>query len=428
MEGDFVVLWKSKSLVISTLLVLLALSQSEAKEIPLSLDSAFVLAYQNNAQIQAVKAKLGVSDAQIKTAGARLNPSLLSDNGIAEKTYRLGIEQVVELGGKRHRRVGVAEANRNITKSEIETALLGLRYDVRKAYTDLYAAHSHLALLKDIFRVAQELVSIAKKREQAGDISSLEVLQADIVRVNAENEQQIALAAINQATNQLNSVLNQPLETQWTLSAPTAAPALGPANSENVLKAQVENVRFDLKGLLEQANRQRPELQKNAFELESVRQQKDLAKANRIPNVRIAAGPDYVAGSGSQFNAFIIGSVELLVLNRQQGPLAEAEAKRMLLERENTAWLATIQKEVSQAYNRLIMNQERIHRYETTILTLANSVAEKSKRAFMEGQTSILMPINAQQAYMNTRLGYLAALKDYQDAISDLEKAVGSGL
>ena len=53
---------------------------------------------------------------------------------------------------------------------------------------------------------------------------------------------------------------------------------------------------------------------------------------------------------------------------------------------------------------------------------------EKAQRAFQEGKSSILFPINAQQAYVKTRLGYLQSLRDYQQAITDLEQAIGGGL
>ncbi|TWW08666.1 hypothetical protein E3A20_22030, partial [Planctomyces bekefii] len=37
-------------------------------------------------------------------AQARLNPNLISDNGIAEKTYRLGLEKTFEMGNKRKKK------------------------------------------------------------------------------------------------------------------------------------------------------------------------------------------------------------------------------------------------------------------------------------------------------------------------------------
>ena len=62
------------------------------------------------------------------------------------------------------------------------------------------------------------------------------------------------------------------------------------------------------------------------------------------------------------------------------------------------------------------------------MLPLSVKVMDKSRLAFLEGTTSVLMALNAQQAYMNTRLGYLQSLMDYHNAVGDLERTVGSEL
>jgi outer membrane protein TolC len=73
-------------------------------------------------------------------------------------------------------------------------------------------------------------------------------------------------------------------------------------------------------------------------------------------------------------------------------------------------------------------NKARIERYESVLLPLSVTVMDKSRLAFYEGKTNVLMAINAQQAYMNTRLGYLQSLMDYQNAVGDLERTVGTAL
>jgi cobalt-zinc-cadmium efflux system outer membrane protein len=132
--------------------------------------------------------------------------------------------------------------------------------------------------------------------------------------------------------------------------------------------------------------------------------------------------------SAREFNAFIVGNLEVPLFNRQQGPLLEAQARRTQLEQEQAALKIRITLEVTNAYTNFKANQARLQRYETELLPYSVAVVDKSRLAFQEGKTSILTPINAQQAYMNTRLGYLQALIDFQNSISDLERAVGAGL
>lgn len=408
---------------------------------PLTLDQAIQTALANNPQLKAIQTRLGISQAEILSASARLNPAFLTDNGLVERTFRLGVEQTVELGGKRQKRVALAQAQRDVVLSEINTQLLDLRADVRRAYTQLYNAQERQRSYENILQVAQELVSIARKREQAGDISKLDVLQTDIISVNANNDLQTVALEVANARTRLNTLLNQPYNTPLTLAPPNTAPQLAsgitepqptPAPSGPVLKGNVNAVVADLNSLIQEALARRPEMQQNARALVVTERQLALAQANRVPNLTLAAGPAFVIkgpnNDVSQFGAFVNGSVDLPVFNRQQGPIAEAQARRAQLEQEQAALKNRITQEVTTAYTAFTVNQERIQRYETQLLPYSVAVVDKSRQAFQEGKASILTPINAQQAYINTRLGYLQALMDYQNAISDLERAVGSGL
>lgn len=400
----------------------------------LTLDQAMEMAIRNNPQLSATQARLQVSEAEILTAGTRLNPSLVSDNGIAEKTYREGIEQTFELGGKRRRRIAVARAQRDVVRSEINTALLDLRTDVRRAYTQLYNTQERRLAFENILQVAQELVVIAQKRERAGDIAALDVLQTDIVRVNAQNDLQSVNAELLNARTRLNALLFQPLASTITLAPPNITPQLTVPSTPikplppGTLQGEVTESNFDLDSLIAQALINRPEIIQNQRNIDVTRLQTALARANRIPNFTLAGGVDIVTGDEGETSAFIIGNLEIPLFNRQQGPMAEALARRTQFEREQAALRNRVTAEVTTAYNAFQAHQDRIKRYETVILPMSVAIVDKSRRAFQEGKTAILTPIQAQQAYINTRLGYLQALQDYQNSISDLERAVGVGL
>jgi cobalt-zinc-cadmium efflux system outer membrane protein len=404
---------------------------------PLTLDQAIQTAITNNPQVKAAQARLGVSDAEIQTASALPNPTLLSDNGIAEKTYRLGVTQTLEMGGKRKQRVAVAHAQREVLQAEINTQLLELKTEVRRAYTQLYNAQERQRTYENILQVTQELVAIAQNREKAGDVSKLDVLQTDIMRVNANNDLQISAVEVLNARNRLNALLNQPLTTELALAPPNTVPTLAPTLAPvqpvpptgPILQGGVSQLDADLDNLIAEALNRRPELQQNLRNIEVTRHQTALARANRIPDLTLAAGPDLVTEPGQkEVSVFIMGNLELPLFNRQQGPLLEAQARRMQLSQEQAALKNRITLEVTNAFTNFKANQARIHRYESELLPYSVAVVDKSRLAFQEGKTSILTPISAQQAYMKTRLGYLQALTDFQNNISDLERAVGAGL
>jgi cobalt-zinc-cadmium efflux system outer membrane protein len=299
----------------------------------------------------------------------------------------------------------------------------------------LYNLQERQVTLEAILTVAQELVTIAQKREKAGDISALDVLQTEIMRVNAQNDLQSVTVELVNAQSRLNALLNQPLNSSLKLAPPSAAPQFIAGSDEpesvapNTLQGKVSEADMNLEELIAQALSRRPEIRQNLLNIDVSRRQASLARANRIPNLSLVAGPDLVAEPGQkELNVFIIGTMEIPLFNRQQGPIQEAMARQTQFQKEQEALKNRVALEVTNAYHRFKANQERIKRYETVLLPLSSAVTEKSRRAFQEGKASILTPILAQQADMNTRLGYLQALSDFQDAISDLERAVGTGL
>lgn len=424
-----------KRFLIAFLIIFLLPSYAIAESVPLlRLEQAIEAAIQHNPKLKAAQAKLGISDAELITAGTRLNPAIVSDNGIAEKTYRLGVEQTIELGGKRKQRVALSKAQREVVLTEISTQLLDIRNDVRKAYVELYNAQERQKTYQNILTITQELVSIAQKREKAGDISKLDVLQTEIVNVSTNNDLQTGVIALQQARNRLSALMIQTITTDTILTSPDLSPSFPVKAAKQqqagiTLQAGVQQKEMDLERLIEEAFKNRPEIQQGLRSIEVAKAQQSLAVANRIPNLTLTIGPDFVAEPGQkELNAFIIGNMEIPLFNRQQGPMAEAKARQTQFDQELQVLKNTVRLEVSNAYSSYILNQERLQRYEDQLLPYSTDVVTKSKRAFEEGKTSILTPINAQQAFISTQLAYLQALLDYQNAISDLERAVGAGL
>ncbi len=421
--------------LLSTVLIIYFLASPAFAE-SLTLEEAIGIAIQNNPQLKAVQAKLGISEAEVKTAAARPNPNLVSNGGVAQDTYQAGIEQTIELGGKRRKRVAVARAQQAVVHSEIAEAILNLRADVRRAYTQLYLAQEREKAYEEILQNTEKLLDITQKREQAGDIAKLDVLQADITVANAKNDLQTLISQLVSARNHLNTLLNQPLETTLTLTTPSTFPQVitevpSPEKTETgALKVAVQKTDFNLDRLIEVALQNRPEMQQNQNAQDAARQKLALAKANRIPNLSLSSGADIVipGGNENQYNMFFATSVGIPIFNRQQGPIQRALAEQVQLQQAQSALKNQITLEVTNAYNAFFAHQDRVMRYETELFPKAQEIVEKSRRSFEEGKSSILIPLNAQQAYIDTRLGYLQAMVDMQDAISDLERAIGTGL
>jgi cobalt-zinc-cadmium efflux system outer membrane protein len=377
----------------------------------LTLEQALTFANNNSPKAKAIKAQAASGNAAILTAEARLNPSLMSDNGVAENTYRLGVEQVFELGGKRQKRIAVAKAQQAVLLSTIQLQLLALRTQTRQAYAEAYTAKARQQALNSIVTNTQTLLRISQQREQAGDVALLDVLQTDIELANAQNELQSAIVAVQQAQTKLNALLNLPLNTTLNLTLPTTITTM----------PSVEQLQL-------QALEHRPEWQHLQQQLLVTERELALAKANRTPNLRLTGGFDKTTGEGGKQSVFAMGSLELPLLNRQQGPIAEALAKQTQLLAEQTALQQQLLLEVTAAHNAWHASQQRLELYETNLLPKVTTIMEKSRRSFEVGKAPIVTAIHAQQALANTQLGYLQVVQALQSAIGQVEEAIGTSL
>jgi cobalt-zinc-cadmium efflux system outer membrane protein len=421
------------ALLLSLALIIPSMAWSDTPPV-MTLEAAIEIAAHNNLNYQAALVQKDISQAQIITAKARLNPLLVSDNGIAEKTYRLGLQQTLELGGKRKKRIALAETQSQLTKTTTNAKFLELRSGVRKTYTELYTALERQKAYDDIVETTKRLLTIAQKREKAGDIPKVDVLGAQIASTNSRNDHQTAFYQAVSARNRLSALLFQPIPPEQVLTIPpnfAHAALLTPKKQEpgQPLQASVSEAVLNLNSLIEQALKMRPELQENRLNEVLTFQRLSLAQSNRIPNLTLSAGPDLVAEPGQRrLNLFVVGAMDIPVFNRQQGAIEEETARQRQLQLTQQALKNQITYEVINAHTAFIASQERMKRYETELLPDAEQVVKMAQLSFREGKSSILTPINAQQAFINTRLGYLQAVSDHQDAISDLEKAVGTGL
>lgn len=390
----------------------------------LTLNQALNIALCNNPKLQAAQAMLGISEAKIIIAKTLRNPALITDNGTAEKTYRAGIEQTFELDGKRKKRTNLAKAEKEVVENEIRTVTLDLKNNVRKAYIRLFNAQQKFKASNDILNISNELVDIAKKRNLAGDIAELEVIQAENMQANAKNDLETSKLQIKQSFNELNMFLNQVLTGSEELEKPLL--------NDELIKADGNEKTID--ELICEAYMCRPEIKKIQKSLEASNKMMAVVKANRIPNLTVGLGPDVVTAGGEGANSpneagvYVIGRIDLPIFNRQQGQIKEVEAQICQQRKELEAMQNQVSYEIKDTVAKIKINSEKIKLYESEIIPKSQSVVEKSRRSFQEGMSNIIIPINAQQSYINTRFGYIQVLTDYQNSISDLERNLGLNL
>lgn len=379
----------------------------------------------NHPRMRAAQAAKAVLEAGVLTARtSRPNPALLSDNGTAEYTYRVGVTQMLELGGKRRRRVELAMARHAAVDVDLQVLAASLRAEARRTYMEAFFAQEREKMLIELLTSIDELLHIADERP--GDIPKSDVLEVRITRLKARQALEQSKFDHLQADIRLNSLLDNAPAVELVLASPARDKPprwLEPSNDDwrtEFLAA------YDY--LVGEAQVRRPELQRVLRDRDILTKEERILRANRVPNALVSVGPDFVPipeQNALRTGLFVMLSLEIPVLNRQQGPLAEVAARRAQLSSQEDALRHDIARQVADAVAFACFQQSQHRLFELELVPAADAVYADALQAFLAGQTPFLVAVRAQESRVLTRLEYLRSLAAYHIALAGVEQALG---
>jgi len=386
----------------------------------LTIADALNLAERQNLDLLAARARRAVSQAAVRVAGQRPNPTgsvLVSRDAPHEGVL---VDQPVEIGPKRGRRIAVAKQEGALTETEIVAIEKQVRHRVRDAYFDLAHARGATARQADVLKLAQRLHDIAQQRFQAGDAAQLEVTQADLEVARAQGDLQVAQQEEKVALTDFNSMLNEPAQTDWDLGDALAAPIVTPPLPDVLARATSSNA--EIARIMQE---QKVEQSNTA-----------LLKAERIPDLGLQFGVDLNnPGPPGQINTggYMVGargglSMELPIFSRKQGEIAESLASQRVLEGELAAARRNLDANVSSAFYDLQARQTQAQIYHDTILPASHRLEEMAEESYRAGKANLLVVLTAQHDVQQVERDYLDNLLALDSAFAQLEEAVGSPL
>jgi outer membrane protein, heavy metal efflux system len=268
-----------------------------------------------NPALEAARSRVAEAEAAIVTAGARPNPTLGIAPGIPSP-YLLTLDFAVpiETAGKRGYRINAAQSLDQAADFDMADTVWKLRSSIRAALLDYLLASRNLELLHSEERIREEQVNLLEQRFKVGeiprpdvDLARIELSKAHLAISTVEGQVGQARAALAAAIGIPVAAL-QGVEFFWSnLNSPPSAESLSPQQIQ--LDAVVN--RLDVRRSLAQYAAAEADLQ--------------LEIGKQYPDITI--GPGYTYEEKNNF--FTIGiSTTLPIFNRNQGPIAEAEARR----------------------------------------------------------------------------------------------------
>ncbi|MGE5836019.1 MAG: TolC family protein [Acidobacteriota bacterium] len=397
---------------VAILIVALPLALHAQQPLPssqaLTLDAAFERALAANPTLTAARLARPVATAGVAVAGEHPNPEISYENERETPRQAIGTTFPIELGGKRSRRIALAEAGVAASDAELARTIARVRNDVRRAYFEVVAASQHAAAADDLRQLAVRARDAAQARFTVGDVPRLELLQTELALADVENEVVAARGEVTATRAELNALLGQAADTPLTLSDGLSATAL-PAMADILARVTQSNTEI---AVLDRR-------------IEEQIARRDLASALRTPDLSAGGALTYDAQPefSTGWRASIALTIPVFTTHRAGVALEESELSRLKAER--AALVATTTGAVTAAFHRAESAREQVTRFESEILPRALDVERMAQDGYAAGQTGLPQLITVLQQGRDIRRRSLEAALGYQHALAELERAMG---
>lgn len=353
------------------------------------------------------------------TAAARLNPSVSAagayDNGIANNFSvwqpSITFDIPLQTAGKRQRKMDQARWESESARLSVAQAAWQARSQLRSSLVDFVTAQRRAALLRQQSDIQKQVASRLAQQLQAGAVANTEVTVANIALARSAVDLTDAERQLAESRGHVAEAIGIPVaaldgvDIDFDLAR---TPDVGSLTSREARHVALTSRTDILAALADYAASQ------SALQLEIARQ---------YPDVHITPGYFFNQGNEGDHMWQIGLTVELPIMDQNQGPIAEAEAHR----NASAARFIELQAKVVGEIDRVVA----VYHAMSTNLTELQSVstAEKTQydtvsAQFNAGASDRLELLNAQLEYSTAALSELDAQSKLQQAAGDLENAV----
>ncbi|MGB0955982.1 MAG: TolC family protein [Panacagrimonas sp.] len=404
------------------LVVLLVLSPvaAGAETAPLTLREALSRTLQSNPDLAAYQHVLKAQDGRITQAGLRPNPAVSTSvenvlgtgeaKGLSSAEVTLGLSQLIELGGLRDKRVSVAQRERDALDALGHIGRLDALAETARRFVALVSqqeehelTHLAVALAEKNAEAVERRVAAAKSPLAERDRAAVALERAKLADAHAEHEllaSRYELAASWGAAQPDFSVASADLY---------ALPAIG----------EYEDLLTQLKST--------PDLTRYLSEARLRESEIELALANRRPGIEVGAGLRRL--QSSQDTALVFSaSIPLPYFNKNQGLVAEAEARKLGAAADQNAALVKARVQLFRNYRELLDRERELTALRERALPRMESALKNTEYAYARGRYSYLELVDAQRELIAVRSSIIESARQYHLTLIEIERLTGQRL
>ncbi len=394
------------------------LPRPEAPRDTLTLRESVALALLHNPALSAYGWEVRAAEARAIQAGLSPNPrmgyraeNLGGPHGndlFMRQTVRLS--QVIELSGKRRKRVRLAQADQRLRAWDFEARRIEVVTLAARRHVETVTARQRVELAERTLKLVTHVHEIVDQNAEAGVVPTSERDKA-IVRMSIER------IALENARHRL-AAARQALASTWGGDRPNFQRAVGDLVELSVVP--------DLEHLLPLA-RNHPRLARWSDEIEQRRRAVTLSRSKAVPDVTAGAGVRHFPDA-NEVAAVLELSVPWPLFDRNQGRTLEARyalSRAMAMQREANA---ALHEELAAAHADVASAAFALDTLREQTLPAARAAFDAARDGFEKGTTDYLNVLDAERTLVDVERHLIDARERYHKSAATLEGLITTPL
>ena len=371
-----------------------------------------------NPDLRLARAQIAMPKAAAITAAQIPNPALTlplthdTTTSPHEWLFGVGLTQRIETNGKRDIRQKVAEQQIASSQFLAINKAWDVRANVLNAMLALSEARETIALSEHYANTEKNIVSKYDERLSQGQMPTVIASQARVSYQQAVLQVQQARSAEGDAKVQLAAAIGVPREALNAITIRTDTMHLGkPSVMDDIAKAEI----------LEH----HPALLAALADYQVAQNNLQLELANRVPDIEIGPGYQWDSHQGGIFALNL--TLNLPIFNNNDGPIAEANAKRLVAARQLEAMQSSLLNTIEQAET-ADQNARREWKVTTDVVNLQATKLKHLHELLHGTESSVLPTLYGNAELQNAQIAQHMAESKWRKARATRETATRTPL
>jgi len=384
----------------------------------LTLDAAVALALDFSPDLADSSWQVRAAEGREIQAGKAPNTQLdlrlsrLGETGGVEdvERRRVVLRQPFELGGKRRRRVDLAQIEGRLADWSHEARRAEVSADVAVRFAEVLGAQRRVELCRELVDYIEKLHAAAGRMVETGSLGRME-MQLIV--------QRLGLARIDSRRAEADLAADRfRLAAIWGSSAPEFDEVVGDLESAGPIP------RID--AVLEMAKNS-PAKDLWEAQLERSQAELSLARSGAVPDLEVGLGVAWQQDTSLR-DYLLDLEIDLPLFDRNQGNIRAAQSEVSRTKARRDAAEATLARRIANLYYRLSETEAQSSILGNEVIPAARTTVEAFRLGFLGQADGLVDLLDSRRDLAETQIDRTDTLVDYRQTLAELEYIIGQPL